>query len=125
MANSKIINFLSGYNENVSALGLALREDLIKNLPNIQEQLDVKARLIGYGYGPKYVDTICVIILSKTGIKLGFYKGTELPDPAKLFKGAGKVHKHVEIKSVSDIKSADFKKLLLAALKAYKERTKM
>ena len=105
-------------------LALALREYLIKNLPNIQEQLDIKARLIGYGYGPKYADTICVMILSKTGIKLGFYKGTELPDPAKLFKGSGKVHKHVEIKTVSDIKSADFKELLLAALKGYKERMK-
>lgn len=96
----------------------------MKNLPNIQKQPDTGGRLIGYGYGPKYSDTIYVMIFSKKGLKLGFYKGTELPDPAKLLKGSGKVHKHAEIKSVSDIKSGDFKKLLLSAIKAYKERTK-
>ena len=121
--SSDVINFLSNYDESVSALCLELRGFLFKTLPKIQEQLDLPARIIGYGYGPKYADTICAIILSKKGIKLGFNKGSELPDPAEILTGSGKVHKYVEIKSAADIKSPSLKKLLSAALKAYKQRS--
>ena len=79
MSNSAdVINFFSNYDEKVSSLTLELRGFLFKSLPDIQEQLDLSARIIGYGYGPKYSDTICTIILSKKGVKLGFYKGSQL-----------------------------------------------
>ena len=122
--SANVINFLSNYDEKVTTLALTLRDFLLKTLPNVQEQLDTTARIIGYGYGPKYADTICAMILSKAGLKLGFYKGTELPDPDKILTGSGKVHKHVVIKTGKDIKSPAFKKLLSEALKAYKIRTK-
>src|SRR5260221_13149349 len=126
MSNSSdVINFLSNYDEKVSSLALGLRDFLFKTLPNIQEQLDIPARIIGYGYGPKYADTICAIILSKKGIKLGFYKGTELPDPSKILTGSGKIHKHVVINSNTDVKSPPLKKLISAALKSYKNRSKV
>jgi Domain of unknown function (DU1801) len=119
-----ILRFLYSYDENVTTFALTLRDFLLKTLPNIEEQLDTPARIIGYGYGPKYSDTICVMILSKSGLKLGFYKGSELPDPDKLLTGSGKVHKHVVIKSGKDIKSSGLKKLLSSAIKAYKIRSK-
>jgi hypothetical protein len=97
---------------------------LHKQLKDIQETTDVKANIIGYGYGPRYKDSICVIIPSKKGIKLGFYKGAELPDPEKLLTGTGKVHKYVEIKSSEVIKSKGVKNLLKEAVKAYKIRMK-
>jgi hypothetical protein len=117
------IDFLLGYDDKVSGLAISLRDLLFKTLPNIQEQLDKPAKIIGYGYGPKYVDSVCAIIPSKKGLKLGFYKGTELPDPHKLLTGSGKVHRYVEIKSAEDIKSSSLKKLIAEALKFYKRRT--
>lgn len=120
----EVINFLSGYDIKVSDLALKLRTFLFKILPDIQEELDVKARIIGYGYGSKYSETICAMILSKSGLKLGFYKGASLPDPHKLLAGSGKVHKYAEIKTPEDINSAGLKKLILAALSAYRQRTK-
>ena len=121
--SADVINFLSNYDEKVSSLALELRELLFKLLPNVQEQLDQPARIIGFGFGPKYADTICAIILSKKGIKLGFYKGSELTDPNKILTGSGKVHKYVEIKSAADIKSSALKKLISEAFKAYKKRS--
>jgi len=118
----EITDFLLAYDNKVSGIAIPLRELLLKTLPNIQEQLDIPARIIGYGYGPKYIDNLCAIIPSKKGVKLGFYKGTELPDPNKLLTGTGKVHKYVEIKSDKDIKSPALKKLLNEALKFYKRR---
>jgi hypothetical protein len=55
-------------------------------------------------------------------MKLGFYKGSQLPDPAGILKGTGKVHKYVEIKSVGDIALPALRKLLEEALKAYEAR---
>src|SRR5436853_2935769 len=120
---NEVINFLLNYDDKVSGLAIPLRELLHKTLPDITEQLDIPSRIVGYGYGPKYVDSICAIIPSKKGLKLGFYKGTELFDPLKLLTGSGKVHKYVEINSITDITAPALKKLLSEALKFYKSRT--
>ena len=112
------------YDAPVRDLALVLREFLLKQLKGVTEQVDVPANMVAYGYGPGYKDMICTMIPSKKGVKLGFYKGSELPDPAKLLAGSGKLHKYVEIKSGADVKSPALKALLSEALKAYKERIK-
>ena len=114
---------LSKYDEGVSKLGFQLREFLLRELKQIIEYPDGPANIIGYGYGPGYKQLLCTIIPSKKGIKLGFYKGSELPDPKKLLTGSGKVHRHVEIKSENDMKDPAIKKLVDEALKAYHKRS--
>lgn len=104
---------LSQYEGEVASLGARLRKFLLKQLPDIIEQPDAKANLIGYSYGPGYKDLICTILMSKKGVKLGFYKGSELPDPHHLLTGSGKVHKYVEIDSAQDVHNP----ALLALLK--------
>ncbi len=115
-------DILSKYNEKISTLGFQLREFLLKNIDNIEEQPDETANIIGFNYGTGYKDLICTIIPSKKGIKLGFYKGIELPDPAKLLTGSGKVHKFVEINSAKAISNPALKKLLNEAIKAHQNR---
>ena len=122
MALEQTEEILYKFEDSVSELGFALRNFLLKELKNIVEIPDVKANIIGYGYGPGYKDSICVIIPSKKGIKLGFYKGAELPDPDKVLAGSGKVHKYAEIKSIEDLKSKGIKNLLKEAIKAYMAR---
>ena len=115
---------LSRYDEAVSKMGFHLREFLLTELKQIIEYPDGPANIIGYGYGPGYKQLLCTIIPSKKGIKLGFYKGSELPDPKKLLTGSGKVHRHVAIKSENDVKDPAIKKLVDEALKAYHKRSK-
>lgn len=117
-------DILSRYDEQVATLAARLREHLLKHLEGITEIPDNSANLIGYGYGSGYKDTICTILLSKKGIKLGFYKGGVLPDPSGLLTGTGNVHKYVEIKTAGDITSPALKALLGEALKASKARKK-
>ena len=38
-------------------------------------------RLIGYGYGPGYKDTICTLLLSQTGVKVGIVAVPSYPTP--------------------------------------------
>ena len=119
-----VTDILSKYDEKTVLLASKLRNFLLKELPGIMELPDNTANLIGYGYGTVYQDTICTILLSKKGVKMGFYKGSELPDPEKLLTGTGKVHKYVEIKTEEDILSPALKVLLNEALKAYQKRKK-
>ena len=118
-------DILSKYDEAVWKLGSQLREFLLKDLNQIIEYPDGPANIIGYGFGPGYKQLICTIIPSKKGIKLGFYKGSELPDPKMLLTGSGKVHRYVEIKSEHAVKDPAVKKLLDEALKAYRTRIKL
>ena len=123
-SNTKIDAFLSQYDEQVFTKALMLREVVLENLQDIIEQLDLPAKMIGYSYGQKYVDLICVIIPSKKGLKLGFNRGTELPDPYKWLQGKGKISRYVVIKSEEQIKSNGIIDLLKNALILYKERIK-
>lgn len=123
MHNDKVLIFLSQYDEKVYKLATKLRQIVLKNLPEIIEVLDSPAKMIAYCYGQKYADLVCVIIPSKKGLKLGFNRGTELPDPQKMLEGKGKVSRYVEIKSADIIKSVALKTLIKEALKAYKLRS--
>ena len=114
--------FLSNYSEEVFANSLKLRTVLLKQLPDIIEQLDEPAKMIAYCYGQKYVDLICVIIPSKKGLKLGFNRGIELPDPDKLLQGSGKISRYVVIENEKQIQSAALKKLIKEALALYNRK---
>jgi hypothetical protein len=118
----EIEQFLKGYETPVPELATQLRQFIKKEIPGVEERLDVPTRIIGYGFGTGYSGMICTIILSKKGVKLGFYKGIELPDPDNLLKGSGKVHKYVELKSKTEIHSPALRKLLLEAHSAYFRR---
>ncbi len=124
MVQNDTLKFILNYDDKVSGTIISLRELLFKNLTGIKEELDIKTKIIGYGYGHRYTDTICVIIPSKKGVKLGFNRGIELPDPDKLLEGSGKVHKYAVINE-EVIKSASLKKLLKEALKSYRKRIKI
>jgi hypothetical protein len=119
-SQNDIDHFLSRYSDEVFRNALLLREVILKTLPDIQEQLDLPAKIIGYCYGQKYSELICVIIPSGKGLKLGFNRGTKLPDPDKLLEGTGKISRYVNIVSAKQIRSAALKNLIIAALKLYK-----
>ena len=120
--NNSIDNFLSNYDEAVFKNALILREVLLKNLPEISEQIYLPAKMIAYCYGKKYTELICVIIPSKKGLKLGFNRGVMIDDPDNLLEGTGKISRYVQIKSSEQITSVSLKKLLASALTIYKQK---
>ena len=119
-----ILKFLSQYNEEVQKHAIQLRKNILKALPGITEQLDMPAKMIAYSYGQKYIEMVGTIVPSKKGLKLGFYKGIDLPDPESILEGAGKISRYVQIKSLEQINSVAMKNLLTHALENYRERMK-
>lgn len=117
-----VATLLDKYPGAVKELARKAQELILNTLQDITETVDAPAKMIAYGYGPKYADSIYTIILSQKGIKIGFYKGASLPDPERLLTGTGKVHKYVDVKNPEDIENAAVKKLLKEAYKAYQQR---
>lgn len=109
---------LDQYGEAVTTLGYRIRSFLLDLLPDITEQPDIPANIIGYGYGTGYKNIICTIIPSGKGIKLGLPYGATLPDPDCLLQGSGKVHKYIPLQTIADFDNKAVQQLLQEAQKA-------
>ena len=112
------------YPDDVRELMTGARQLLFSELPGVKEFPDVKTRVIGYGTGVSYKETIATLILSKTGVKIGIVGGASLPDPAHLLEGSGKVHRYVAIQKPADLKRAALRDLVKTAYAARKGRSK-
>jgi hypothetical protein len=113
---------LAKYPAEVQALAAAARAALAKWLPKSEQVVDSSAPVIAFGYGPGYKGLVCTLIMSKTGVKIGLARGSELPDPDGLLAGAGKVHKHIQLRSPSDLRNPAVRTLVEAAYAAWKLR---
>ena len=103
-SNQAVADLLEPYPPEVRKLALATRAFVLKVIPNAIEQVDSKSKVIGFGFGTGYKDMICSLMPAKGWVTLGIGWGVELPDPEKLLEGAGKVHRHVKVRSEADLK---------------------
>lgn len=71
---------------------------------------------IGFGTGPGYQHLIFTLLPHDKHVTIGFARGTQLPDPAGLLTGAGKVHRHVKIHTEDDLRRPELTELFAAAL---------
>jgi hypothetical protein len=117
-STNDVESFLAAYPMEVQELAFAARTFLTEALPGTAETLDESAKLIGYSYGSGYKGLVCTMILSRTGVKLGIVRGSELPDPKRLLQGSGKVHRHIQLRNAADLKRPGLKPLLKAAFTA-------
>lgn len=114
--SAELEDFLSSFSPDVRNLALQLREMVIEMNPDAIEQIDVPAHLLAYGYAQTYTHLICVIILYKDYVNLGFPRGVDLDDPDGLLEGTGKKARHVKIRSEDQIESPGVLTLLQASI---------
>jgi len=113
---------LAAYPEQIQDIAAALRKLIDETLPEPLEMVDMRARLVGYGFGQRYSDMVCSLIPSRGGVKLGLAYGASLPDPKGLLAGSGKVHRHMNFRTLADVSRPGVKTLLRLALAAQKQR---
>lgn len=112
----EVVGILGARGEAVSALALRLRAVVFEALPDAIEQPDASAGLVGYALGPRLADSVCVIAPQRAWVNLGLYRAVDLPDPAGLLVGTGKLHRHVKVRSVEDLGSPPLRALLEEAV---------
>src|SRR5262245_43974097 len=126
MPNSaELDSFLAPYPQDVRDLALATRDLLAEVLQGATETIEDSGKLFGYAYGPGYKGLVCHLVLSKTVVKIGIARGSELPDPRHLLRGNGKIHRHVQLHEIADLHRPGLKRLLKAALLAWKKRNEV
>ena len=119
--SSELEQFLTPYTPVVQELALKLRALIREVMPEVIEQFDPPAHLIGYGLDRTYKGLICGITLHKAHINLMFARGTDLPDPEGLLVGTGKRARHVTIRQEADLERPGVRRLLVAALQRHQE----
>jgi hypothetical protein len=72
---------------------------------------------IGFGSTSGYKGLVFVVGPHTRHVTLGLSGGVDLPDPAGLMEGVGKVHRHVKIRQSSDLEQPELGELMAAALK--------
>jgi hypothetical protein len=76
---------------------------------------------IGFGYGSGYKDLVFVISPFTAHVNLGIVNNASLDDPDNLMEGKGKVHRHVNLKLIEQVRSPELRELMLRALQAARQ----
>lgn len=91
--------------------------DLIRGvMPRVVEVVWVRQGTVGYGTGPKKMsEHFCYIALHPQHVNLGFYYGSELPDPEGVLEGPGRLLRHTKIRSLEDLRRPALRALVEVA----------
>ena len=97
----------------VRRLAARTRALILDVMPDVVEVPWTRQKVVGYGVGPrKMSEHFCYIAFHKNHVNLGFNYGSELPDPAGLLQGQGKLLRHVKIRSPEDLSNPALRRLL-------------
>jgi hypothetical protein len=104
------------HSADVLALAKGARALILDVVPGVFEVVWEQQGTAGYGTGPKKkTEHFCWIAPAKAHVSLGFNYGAELPDPAELLEGTGKLFRHVKLLSKDDLRKPALRKLIAAA----------
>ena len=109
--------FLANYPPDIQAISQRLRTMLKDARPDGQEVLYAKDNHIGYSFTGSLAghDRILYICPMKNYVRLGFMRGTRLPDPDHLLVGEGKWQRHIKIKTRDEANRPAVEALVKAA----------
>lgn len=109
---------LDGYSDLIKTIALETRALIHKLLPEVKEVVWLKQRNTGFGTGlKKNTEHFCWISAAKNHVTLGFNYGVELSDPSQRLEGAGKLFRHIKLKSTQDLFETDVIDILKFAIK--------
>lgn len=114
--------FLGAYPIEIRERFLLAKTLLESLLLNSEQVLDIPAKMLAFTYGSNSKDIICVLIPSRTELKISFTQGAILESSTNLLKGTGKKTRYVEIKRKSDLDNPALHQLIRKALILHKEQ---
>lgn len=108
--------------EAVQELARQVRGLILEVYPDVVEVPWPKQQITGYGLGPKKMtEHFCYIGARGQHVNLGFNYGADLADPHGLLEGTGKKFRHVKVKAVEQVESAELRALVKAAVEEREE----
>ena len=106
----------AAFDPRVRDLAARTRALIFDVYPEVVEVPWPRQNVAGYGVGPKKIsEHFCYIALHGDHVNLGFNQGAELPDPADLLEGPGKMLRHTKIAESENLEDPALRRLLEAA----------
>lgn len=94
-----------------------LREIILAIDPNACEVVRLGEKAATYGVGPKKMSNgYSYILLHKSWVNFGFFRGIDLPNPHGLLEGTGKMLRHIKVRSLEDAENPKIHALIEVAL---------
>jgi hypothetical protein len=112
--NADVQRLLAAQDPAIGALADALCTVILGLYPEAVVSVDGKD--IGFGATAGYKGLVFVVSPHAKHVTLGIAHGAGLPDPAGLLEGAGKVHRHVKLRTPADLDRPELLDLMAAAL---------
>jgi hypothetical protein len=107
---------LTSFPPEVRELATAVRALILDVMPQAFEVVWARQRTAGYGTGPKKMsEHFCWIAPQRDYVDIGFNYGSELPDPARLLEGTGRLFRHVKVRSLDDVKNPALREMVQTA----------
>jgi hypothetical protein len=107
---------LAGAEPQVGQIARQLRALVLAVHPDAVEVVRLGDRAASYGLGPKKLSEAYIYIIPhQRHVNLGFYRGTQLPDPDGLLEGTGQRMRHVKVQSTLAVESPVLRRLIIAA----------
>ncbi|MBO3744719.1 DUF1801 domain-containing protein [Streptosporangiaceae bacterium NEAU-GS5] len=111
--NDEVERLLAAFAAPTAGLARHLCEHILALFPDAVITGD--SERIGFGTDTGYKGLVFTVAPYQTHVTLGVANATDLPDPTGLLQGTGKVHRHIKIRSESDL-TPDLTTLLTTAL---------
>jgi hypothetical protein len=109
-------SMLGASSQRVRELAGAVRDLVYDVLPETVEVVWPHQRTVGFGTGPKKMSEHFAYLLPYDDhVTFGFYYGAELPDPAGLLTGSGKLMRSTRIASLEDVTRPALRDLVRAS----------
>jgi hypothetical protein len=96
----------------------AVRAALRKRLPTANELVYDNYNFFVIGYCPTLRPSDCFtqLVADAHGVRLAFYYGSTLPDPAGILLGSGSQNRFIRLASVRDLREPEVEALIRAAV---------
>jgi hypothetical protein len=96
----------------------AVRAALRKRLPAANELVYDNYNFFVIGYSPTLRPSDCFtqLVADAHGVRLAFYYGSTLPDPAEILLGSGSQNRFVRLANVRDLRKPEVEVLIRAAI---------
>ena len=102
LTESAVSDYIAELPKEMSRIARTVRQLILAACPGISEHLKW-----GRPWFAKN-GMICYLAANQRHVTLGFARGASLPDPDRIFEGAGKAMRHVKLRSVKDIRRRQF-----------------
>jgi hypothetical protein len=114
-----LLKFLKPFGDDITNLAMLLREFAWDLYPETNELIYDNYNAVAFGWSPtdKVGHTFCSIAVGRSSknVHFGFYWGSELSDPEKIFLGEGNQYRYILVTDIKKFPKTYIKKLVKQA----------